>query len=73
LYADLQSRAVLSRNFFFEEIPRRGNPGPRVGASEESNHPIHHNFFAEYRCGEERVAIFLKSDIKPNWRLHPVP
>jgi hypothetical protein len=29
--------------------------------------------YAEYRCGEERVAIFLKSDIKPNWRLHPVP
>jgi len=29
--------------------------------------------YAEYRCGEERVAIFLKNDIKPNWRLHPVP
>src|SRR6476620_3106765 len=29
--------------------------------------------YTEYRCGEENVAIFLKSDIKPNWKLHPLP
>jgi hypothetical protein len=29
--------------------------------------------YTEYRCGEAKIAIFLKSDIKPNWKLHPVP
>jgi hypothetical protein len=31
-----------------------------------------HNY-VEYRCGEQNVAIFLKSDIKPDASLQPVP
>jgi hypothetical protein len=31
-----------------------------------------HNY-VEYRCGDENVAIFLKSDIKPDASLQPVP
>ena len=31
-----------------------------------------HNYI-EYRCGEQNVAIFLKSDIKPDASLQPVP
>jgi len=31
-----------------------------------------HNYI-EYRCGEQNVAIFLKSDIKPHASLQPVP
>ncbi len=29
--------------------------------------------YIEYRCGEQNVAIFLKSDIKPHGSLQPVP
>ena len=29
--------------------------------------------YIEYRCGEQNVAIFLKSDIKPDPSLQPVP
>jgi hypothetical protein len=29
--------------------------------------------YIEYRCGEQNVAIFLKSDIKPHASLQPVP
>jgi hypothetical protein len=29
--------------------------------------------YIEYRCGEQNVAIFLKSDIKPHPSLQPVP
>jgi hypothetical protein len=29
--------------------------------------------YIEYRCGEQKVAIFLKSDIKPHPSLQPVP
>jgi hypothetical protein len=29
--------------------------------------------YLEYRCGEQNVAIFLKSDIKPDASLQPVP
>ena len=29
--------------------------------------------YVEYRCGEQNVAIFLKSDIKPHASLQPVP
>jgi hypothetical protein len=29
--------------------------------------------YIEYRCGEQNVAIFLKSDIKPDASLQPVP
>lgn len=29
--------------------------------------------YIEYRCGEQNIAIFLKSDIKPDASLQPVP
>jgi len=29
--------------------------------------------YIEYRCGEQNIAIFLKSDIKPHASLQPVP
>ena len=29
--------------------------------------------YIEYRCGDQNIAIFLKSDIKPDASLHPVP
>jgi hypothetical protein len=29
--------------------------------------------YLEYRCGEQNIAIFLKSDIKPDASLQPVP
>jgi len=29
--------------------------------------------YIEYRCGEQDIAIFLKSDIKPHASLQPVP
>ena len=29
--------------------------------------------YSEYRCGEQNIAIFLKSDIKPDASLQPVP
>ena len=31
------------------------------------------NNYIEYRCGEQKIAVFLKSDIKPHASLQPVP
>lgn len=28
--------------------------------------------YKQYRCNEDNIAIFLRNDIRPNWRLYPV-